>query len=202
MHYLNEKPKIRQMIIVLRQLLGVCLLCCILFLPQGGHAENTVQITECIAQQMPDGLAVSAQINFTPAQRFSSLLKRGIPLHFVTEFSVKRERWYWWDQTVVDAKYEWRLSYHALTRRYRLSNKNQSYNFNTLDEALAIIRNVGHWHVSDKSILSNSSDYQASIRFKLDESQLPKLFQATPMMRLEWRLSSDWQPCRIEVKSD
>ena len=186
---------------VFRQIGRLMILCWALIISVTAAAED-VRIVECAAQEVSDGLVVRAQFEFELAQRFESLLKRGIPLYFVTEFNVKRSRWYWWDETVIDAQYQWRLSFHALTRRYRLSRQNQSYNFNTLDEALAVIRHLGQWKVADKPKLSRVIDYQAFLRFRLDETQLPKLFQATPMMRLDWRLSSDWQPCRLMLNTD
>jgi hypothetical protein len=39
----------------------------------------------------------------------------------VVEFDLFRPRWYWWDESVILSVLTYRLSYHALTRQYRVN---------------------------------------------------------------------------------
>ncbi len=86
-----------------------------------------------------------------------------------------------------------RLSYHALTRQYRLSNGSLHQNFNTLSEALRILSRLRDWPVAEKSQLKTSEVYQAALRLRLDLTQLPKPLQVTAIGSREWNLASDWQ---------
>ena len=64
-------------------------------------------------------LAADFAIDFSP--RLEEAVSKGLALHFLAEFELSRPRWYWFDEKVVKVSQTWRLTYHALTRQYRLS---------------------------------------------------------------------------------
>lgn len=120
-------------------------------------------------------------------------VSRGIPLHFEAQFEVWRPRWWWRDELVVERVMDWRLSYHALTRQFRLSQDGLIRTFDTLDEALAAMSRVRNWHVFDATNLSPGSEYQARVRMRLDTSLLPKPFQVSGMTNRDWNPQSEWK---------
>ena len=122
-------------------------------------------------------------------------LNKGLPLHFVIEFELIRPRWYTlylWNKTVVELEQQYRLSYNALTRQYRLSLGALHQNFDTLDEALALLGRLRPRFVADAALLGENKAYDAAIRMRLDVSQLPKPFQINALASRDWNLSSDW----------
>ena len=66
-------------------------------------------------------------------------LEQGVPLYFVSEFTLTRPRWYWLDEVVARSEQTTRLSYNALTRQYRITRGALFQNFASLDDALRII---------------------------------------------------------------
>ena len=68
-----------------------------------------------------DGYALSADMNINFNTRLEEAVNRGIVLFFAADFELTRSRWYWLDEQVVRRSKIFRLSYHALTRQYRLS---------------------------------------------------------------------------------
>lgn len=118
---------------------------------------------------------------------------RGVPLYFVVEFELQRPRWYWFDDTVITNTLNYRLSYNALTRQYRLSSGGAFYQtLSTLEEAQRAIERVRGRSVIDKSALFNGTRYEAAVRLRLDTTQLPKPFQISALTSRDWNLQSDW----------
>ncbi|MCL2074876.1 MAG: DUF4390 domain-containing protein [Betaproteobacteria bacterium] len=136
-------------------------------------------------------LSAAAKIDFNP--RLEDVVKTGIPLFFTLEFALERPRWYWSDQTVAKASQTVRLSYHALTRQYRLTTGSLHQTFPDLDSALRALARIHRWQVVDKR-LKPGETLNASLRIRLDTSQLPRLFQVsasfTGSARNDWILDS------------
>lgn len=140
-----------------------------------------------------DGYAVSADFSFELRQRLEEAVTRGVPLFFAIDFELSRSRWYWLDEKVASQSMSLQLSYHALTRQYRLSSGTLHQNFRTLDEAVAILSRLRHWTVFERNAVKPGETYQAAIRLRLDISQLPKPFQVTALANREWTLATEWR---------
>ena len=119
-------------------------------------------------------------------------LSKGVSLFFVLELEVTRSRWYWFDQRAGSAAQTYRLAYNILTRQYRLSSGPLFQNFSSLDEALAVMGRVRRRPMLPGGALARGSSYQAAVRMRLDISQLPRPFQASPFAAREWTVASDW----------
>ncbi|MEP7083374.1 MAG: DUF4390 domain-containing protein [Betaproteobacteria bacterium] len=118
---------------------------------------------------------------------------RGVPLYFVVEFELQRPRWYWFDDTLITNALNYRLSYNALTRQYRLSSGGAFYQtLSTLEEAQRAIERVRGRSVIDKSALFKGTRYEAAVRLRLDTTQLPKPFQISALTSRDWNLQSEW----------
>ncbi len=100
-------------------------------------------------------------------------LLKGVPLYFVAEASLLRNRWYWRDQRVARVSRSWRLALQPLTGAWRVSLGGLNQNYPTLDEALFAVSRGGGWKVADLAQLEADSSYYLSFSFKLDSSQLP-----------------------------
>lgn len=177
----------RRMAYVLRLLLLLASLS-----PAAGHgAENEVQAASLRAAE--DGLVLDADIEFELTPRLSEVLAGGVPLYFVVEFELERERWYWFDEKAVSARLQMRLSYHPLSRQYRLSTGLLQRSFPTLEEALGAMKRVRNWLVADRTVTFANADYQASVRFRLDAGLLPKPFQLSALTGRELQLETPWE---------
>lgn len=157
------------------------------------YAEDiTVRDVQLVAVD-EGGYALSANFDLELNDRLESVLSKGVPLHFVVEFECTRPRWYWFDARVVSKKIETRLSFHALTRTYRLSAGSLYQSFNSITEALSALGTVHSWNVLAPGELEPSSTYEVGVRMWLDVNQLPKPFQVSALTNRDWNLSSPWQ---------
>lgn len=146
------------------------------------------------------GLYINMDVEFDLPKTVEDTLIRGIPLYFVTEFRLEHQRWYWVDKTVEKASFMSRLSFSPLTRQYRLSRGGLSQSFDNIKDALAVLKTIHYWYVSDKAGLENPTSFEAEVRMRLDTEQLP-----LPMMvgigDAEWNLDSEWQSIHIDERT-
>lgn len=142
-------------------------------------------------QSTPQGLYLDVSVEFDLPRSVQDALNRGIPLYFVTEFSIERQRWYWINKPIVEASLITRLSYSPLTRQYRLSRGGLSQSFDSLSETLAILKSLHGWRVSEDPVIENPEDCVAEVMVRLDTEQLPLPMQVT-IGENDWDLTSDW----------
>jgi hypothetical protein len=122
-------------------------------------------------------------------------LNKGLPLHFVVEFELIRPRWYTlylWNKSILEFEQDYRLSYNALTRQYRLSLGAFHQNFDSLNDALALMGRLRPRLLADSDLLDEGKVYEAAIRMRLDVTQLPKPFQINALASRDWNLVSEW----------
>jgi hypothetical protein len=86
-----------------------------------------------------------------------------------------------------------RLSYHALSRQYRLSTGVLQQNYASLEEALNVLRRVRNWQVRERVAGLADANYEAALRMRLDLTLLPKPFQLSAITSRELNLESPWR---------
>ncbi len=157
------------------------------------------EIRQAALHRTAEGLFLSARLTLTPSPAVEDALLKGVPLYFVWEAEVLRDRWYWTDKRVAAAVRTWRLVYQPLTRRWRLSQSNDAaassgaglqyalhQNFDSLAAALASVARVSRWKLADAARLDPDSDERVVWRFGLDLTLLPRPFQIGMANQPEW----------------
>ena len=98
-------------------------LCAALPAARAAGAANaaTAQLTQLRTQSADDGIYLSANVDFELPNVVEDALLKGIPLFFVLEVEILRDRWYWTDQRVAAASRTIQLAYQPLTRRWRVN---------------------------------------------------------------------------------
>ena len=168
-------------------LLGLALL----FAVCAAHAADIVAgSAQLVASD--DGYSLSADFKVSLNQRLEEAVNKGVVLYFAADFELTRARWYWFDQAVVRRSRTFQLSYHALTRQYRLSSGALHQSFPSLEEALQVLSRLRHWQVIEKGEIAADVDYVASTRLRLDPSQMAKTFQVSALSNRDWSQSSEW----------
>ena len=160
---------------------------------------DEIELRAAELRAVEDGLLLDADFAFELTPRLSEVVANGVPLYFRVDFELTRRRWYWFDDTAAAKRLQLRLSYHALTRQYRLSTGLLQQSFATLDEALNVLRRIRSWLVVDRTVSFADADYEAAVRMRLDTSLLPKPFQLSALTSRELQLDSPWK--RFTVRS-
>ena len=162
-------------------------------------AEIEVVNPQSVASE--DGYVLSVDFNFEFNQRLEEAVTKGVVLNFVAEFELSKPRWYWLEEKSASRSQTYRLSYHALTRQYRVSTGGLHQSFTALSDALLVFSRLRGWLVIDKADKSvrAGEPYQAALRLRLDLNQLPRPFQISALGNKEWSLSSDWKSWPVSL---
>jgi hypothetical protein len=160
---------------------------------------DEIEVRDAQLRAVEEGLVLDADFDFELTPRLSEVVANGVPLYFRVDFELTRRRWYWLDDTAAAKRLQLRLSYHALSRQYRLSTGLLQQSFATLEEALNVLRRVRNWLVVERTVTFADADYEAALRMRLDTSMLPKPFQLSALTSRELHLESPWT--RFTVRS-
>ncbi len=139
-----------------------------------------------------DGYFLNAEFDFSLNATLDEALQKGVPLYFLLEFELVRPRWYWLDEKVITATTQYRVSYNALTRQYRIASGLLGLTFDSLDEVERFLSRVTSREVARRDQLVKGTRYEAALRLRLDVNQLPKPFQMSALASRDWTLQSDW----------
>lgn len=165
-----------------------------------GAQSALLELTELRAERRDTALYLTAQLKLELGPAVEDALVKGLAVHFIAETEVMRDRWYWYDRKVGTATRYYRLAFQPLTRRWRLNVSNEpisgaglagsiSQNFETLPEALDVIRRQSGWKVAEMADLDLEARQYMTYRFRLDISQLPRPFQIAAGNQADWTLS-------------
>jgi hypothetical protein len=174
----------------------VCLLSLLAALP--AHAQNTTEVNNVRLEQTPDGMYLSATLRFELPSAVEDALLKGIPITFVAEAQVLRDRWYWYDKNVALALRTVRLSYQPLTRRWRISvnsgadsasGASLTQSFDQLSDAIAAVRRISRWKIAEGSDIDMDARHNVDFRFRLDTTQMPRPMQIGITGNADWNIS-------------
>jgi len=115
-------------------------------------------------------------------------MQRGVPVYFVAEATLYRNRWYWRDERVARVQRSWRVAYQPLTSTWRVGFGGFNQSFQSLDEALTVVSRSTRWKLADLPQLDSESKYYLEFSYRLDSSQLPSPLQLGLGSQAEWVL--------------
>lgn len=182
-------------------LVNLCLFCGLICAAWSASGQGTTaDITQLTASRLDKNVAISAQIKFDLPPAIEEAMYKGVSLTFVAEVDITRDRWYWADKTVATASRQIRISYQALTRRWRVlpwSDMASStglgvqlpQTYETLAEALAIAQRIYNWRVADLADMVDANHW-LTLRYRLDISQLPKPLQIGLLGQGDWAITT------------
>jgi len=139
-----------------------------------------------------DGYNVAADFTINFNSSLEEAVNKGVVLYFAADFELSRSRWYWFDEQILRRSRTFQLSYHALTRQYRLSTGALHQSYPTLEDALRVLSHLRNWQVLEKGQVKVGQHYLAGLRMRLDLTQMAKTFQVSALANRDWNLSSDW----------
>ena len=156
------------------------------------RAETGIQVKAAELDMVDEVYQLKADFEINFSQAVEDALNKGVPLNFMVEFELNRPRWYWLDENISSAQRQLRISYHALTKQYRLQHQEQQKSFASLAELKSELGHIQEWRVVERSQLRKRYSYEARLRMKLDASQLPKPLQVNALASKDWSLESEW----------
>ena len=149
-------------------------------------------------------LSVSSRFRTDLPDQLKEALKQGVPLHFNLSWQLSAPSMssykFKFDQLLNnDNTIQYKLSFHPLTNRYRVTVGTFSTEYDTLETALRAVGAVVNWKVLSKGALSDvaAKDTKAEIRLLLTTAKLPKPFQINALTSKNWHLDSGWKSLSV-----
>jgi hypothetical protein len=136
-----------------------------------------------------EGVFLSYAVDFALGKGPEDALVRSVPLFFVAEADVFRERWYWRDRRVTRATRVWKIVFQPLTSTYRVTTMGGlSQNHPTREEAIVSLSRSTRWKVAEASQIDDGRHY-LEFNYRLDVTLLPRPMQIGIGGQPDWQLS-------------
>ncbi len=156
-----------------------------------------IEATSARLAASDEGYVLTADFNIDLGPALEEIITRGVPLYFLLEVEITRNRWFWPGEHIAGRTYTYRLAYTPLSRQYRLSSHSGWYqDFARLSDALRVMGRAVALPVADRNALKPGEPYQVALRLSLDRQQLPKPLQLDAIVSKEWTVDTKvlrWQ---------
>ncbi len=145
-------------------------------------------------------LTLDLDLTFELGRVVIEAAERGVPLYFTFDLKITSPRWWWFDRVLVEATLTRRLTYNPLTQQWRVATGDLFLPGRSLNEALAVLKQVRGWPVAPSDRFDKNQRYEGRIRMRLDASQLARPLQLEAANRSAWSLASPWAPFDFSIQ--
>jgi len=168
-------------------LLQTLLLLALWLVPAARAADPQLASFEVVSSD--EGVLLTYAVNGDLSRSVDDALSKAVPLYFVAEAELFRDRWYWRDQRVANASRVWRIVYQPLTSTYRVTFGGLSQNYNSREEAFAAISRTSRWKIAEPGQVADGSRHYVEFSYRLDTSLLPRPMQIGIGGQADWNYS-------------
>jgi hypothetical protein len=146
------------------------------------------ELTSFEVTRTDEGVLLNFAVRFELPRGVEDALLKGVPIYFVAEAEVMRDRWYWFDRRVGKATRTWRLAYQPLTRKYRLTLGGLNQSFDSLEDALYAARRATAWKIAEPGQFEDGARHYVEFAYRLDTNLLPRPLQIGLSGQPDWSL--------------
>ncbi|MBK1686533.1 DUF4390 domain-containing protein [Rubrivivax gelatinosus] len=158
-----------------------------------GVAANAqgVELIQLQTGRNEGALTLEFAARVTLPKAVEDAMMRGVPVYFVAQATLRRDRWYWRDERIARVSRNWRVVYQALTSSWRVGLGGLNQTYPTLAEAMAAVTRSAGWRIADLSQLESDKDYYIEFSWRLDTSQLPSPMQIGLGGQADWAIGAE-----------
>jgi uncharacterized protein YcfL len=175
----------------MRRFLSALVLGALLLISASSQAQTAVDVRRAQVEILEDGVYLVAAVSFELPKSLEDAVQRGSPLFFTSDAIVRRNRWYWLDEKLVEVQRVVRMEYVPLLRRYRVSTGGLNQSVDTLAEALALAQSGIRIKLAERGQLQNDERYRVDFVYKLDTSRMHRLFQIGAAAQRDMQLETE-----------
>ena len=137
-----------------------------------------------------EGVFLSYAVDLDLSRSVDDALSKAVPLFFVAEAEVFRNRFYWRDLRVGHAVRRWRIVFQPLTATYRVTfDGGLSQNYASRAEAFAAIGRSARWKIAEGAQIEEGSRHYVDFSYRRDTAQLPRPMQIGIGGQADWAMS-------------
>lgn len=159
-----------------------------------GDDKGRAEIRSAYSRLADDVYYLNARIDFVLSDAVRTALDNGVAMDVELRINVSQRRRYIWDSNVASLRQRYRLSFHALTQRFVLSNLNsgEQESYGDLDAVLSELGRIEDLPIIDAAILDEDARYRVNMRAVLDLKQSSGALRLLSFIWGDWRITSDW----------
>ncbi len=165
-----HSPKVRQSILQGLKLLWVSVW--LLGMTALAWGQN-VELAALRASRDEGALNLEFTARLSLPKTVEDALQHGVPIYFLAQAELKRNRWYWRDERVARVSRSWRLAYQPLTGFWRVGLGGLNQTYPSLADALVVVSRSAGWRLAELAQLDPDSRYYVEFSYRLDTAQLP-----------------------------
>ncbi len=183
-----------------RQLFAGLVLLNLLLWPHAGMTQTGgLEIREAGGKVENGMYLVNATISYTLGDEVHDALTHGIPLEFVVAVNIKRERAWFWDETIADRRYSYLVEYQPLSSQFVVTElaDGSRHQFQYEEDALEFIGTAQGLSLTSIANLAPDNDYYAQMKAYLNIQTLPAPLRPLAYFSAQWRLQSRWQTWQV-----
>ncbi len=137
---------------------------------------------------------LNADVDLNLSDDAVNALENGLPLTVELQIEIIKHRSFIWNTRIAALTQRYQISFHALTRRFIITNLNSGdqQSFASYREAVTSLGQVSDLPVIDANLLQPDTRYNIRMRAVLDIKSFPGPLQLIASLFKGWDLSSDW----------
>ena len=137
---------------------------------------------------------LNADVDLNLSDDAVNALENGLPLTVELQIEIIKHRSFIWNTRIAALTERYQISFHALTRRFIITNLNSGdqQSFASYREAVTSLGQVSDLPVIDADLLQPDTRYNIRMRAVLDIKSFPGPLQLIASLFKGWDLTSDW----------
>ena len=135
---------------------------------------------------------LNAEVDYRFNPTAIAALNQGIPLTLELELTVRRERPYWLDETLLREQRRIQLRYHPLAKSFQIADLDSGavQSFASLAAVMDTLSRIRGWPIQGAEKLEPDQNYRARLQLRLDIESLPLPLRAEAYASPDWRLAT------------
>ncbi|MBI5718030.1 MAG: DUF4390 domain-containing protein [Burkholderiales bacterium] len=150
------------------------------------RAQQGVELSTLRTTRAEGVLSLDFSARVTLPRAVEEALSRGVPVYFVAEATLWRNRWYWRDARVARVSRQWRVAFQPLTGHWRVGLAGLNQTHASLSEALTAASRSAGWKLAELSQVDPDKTHYLEFEYRLDISQLPSPMQFGLVTQGDW----------------
>ncbi len=137
---------------------------------------------------------LNADVDLNLSDDAVNALENGLPLTVNLQIQIIKHHSLWLNSKVAELTQSYQISYHALTRRFIVTNVNSGdqQSFANYRDAVTNLGQVSDLPLIDAKLIEPGARYNVRMRAVLDIKSFPGPLQLIASLFKGWDLSSDW----------
>lgn len=156
------------------------------------HAGFSIQRAELI--RFGGHYVLNADIDYGFSATAIDALENSVPLTLIMRCKIERDRFYLWDETLMDYRRRMQIHYHPLGKLFQLTfeDRDDPQSYTSLDALLGALGTIRALPIVPAAWIKSGETYEAGLSVSLDIESLPLPLRPTAYLSPSWYLGSSW----------